>query len=118
VTTKTAAEVLAEAADIIERDGWTQHHFHTPDGCHCALGAIGLASGEHLNIRVADDGIVDWDLPRYGDPGYDAACHAYTVARDALSARVGIHVPSWNDADGRTQDEVVAELRAAAAAAA
>ena len=39
--------------------------------------------------------------------------HSYGAANAVLARRVG-HVPKWNDAAGRTQGEVVAELRAAA----
>jgi hypothetical protein len=96
-----AADVLERAASRLEKPGaWIQGDLAqssygnvigpTAPGarCWCALGS--------LDAEDSDRG------------------GAFQLANWALSARVG-SVPTWNDAPERTQAEVVAELRAAAA---
>lgn len=101
----TVADVLARAADLIEPEGaWTQGEFArdewgmgledplAPAACSwCAWGAI-------IHVVGEDEG---GDVPAYGE----------------LSRTVGAPIPAFNDAEGRTQAEVVAALRAAAAKA-
>ena len=95
------AAVLLAAADLIEPEGrWVQVSFASDRHglevgvkspyavCFCALGAI---------QRVAQDTVDE-------GPAYAALKR---VVRGPIS--------NWNDADGRTQAEVVAALRAAAA---
>lgn len=92
-----AAAVLLEAAALIERDGWAQHIGFDPEtGGRCALFAI----------RDAHDAL------RPGEGDYDSA--PSDLLRDHLGTRF---VSTWNDAPGRTMDEVVAALRSAAALA-
>lgn len=88
--TKTPAMVLREAAAIIERDGWCQGDYR--DGKkRCAVGAI------------ADARPPDWP-----DRLFDAV-------DSAIEAVVGTAIlPDWNDAPGRTKDEVIAALLSAA----
>ena len=102
----SVAEVLERAADLIEPEGaWTQGEFAlNADGeitglsefrgaavCWCALGAINKAS-------AGDDSLED-------------------VAELILRNLVVRLVDEWNDAPERTQAEVVAKLREAAALA-
>lgn len=111
---KTVADILAAAADLIEPEGaWTQSEFmRDPTGivssedepllpdanCWCALGAI---------AQVCD--LNPWE---------SWAGHPADAAMWALAGVVGRSVAGWNDAPGRTQAEVVAALREAAAKAA
>lgn len=87
---KSTAEVLSEAADICER-GWCQGKF-VKDGCVCASEAIRIAGDSELALD--------------------------TEAWPFFNRHIGAdYVSEWNDAPGRTQAEVVAKLREAAALA-
>jgi len=102
----SVADVLDRAADLIEPEGaWTQHVF-ARDGdrrtywqdskatCRCIRGAVWFVAGsQRLDVENALEAV----LPASG-PG--------------LSALV-----VYNDAPERTQPEVVAKLREAAAVA-
>lgn len=112
MSTETA-DVLQGAADILRRNGWHQGDYFDrdqldggrgPDDCAvCLHGAINLAAAGnpendyHHNSVKATNTLVDW-LWTSLDPDIYAS----------LSA--------WNDADGRTADEVIAALEGAAAA--
>jgi hypothetical protein len=91
----TNADVLLAAADLLEVDGWQQGSFgplrSNIPGPRCAAGALICATTE---LAYA--------------PG------SYPCALDALEERLGIIVADWNDQDGQTQANVVAELRATA----
>jgi hypothetical protein len=114
VSAQTAADLRA-AADVLERDGWTQEAYHDDRGCHCALGAIAVVTGFHdLQRGPYSDG--EW--PELGcmvggRPGA-AAEQLAEFLRGVSSAHV---VVQFNDEDGRTAAEVIAALRAAADAA-
>src|SRR4051812_6319473 len=99
----TVAEVLERAADLIEPEGaWTQGVWARdasgagdPDVgqevCFCAFGAIYKSCGY-----------------RFGEVGLAAL----TAVGDEVD---GFRIQEWNDAPNRTQAEVVAKLREAAA---
>jgi len=102
------ADILDKAAEIIEPEGaWTQHYYARGKSgnrvssrraarCFCALGAINFAAGHNPDVD------------------YIPAIHAlepFVKGEDAFD------VPDWNDAPERTQAEVVAKLREAAAKA-
>lgn len=101
----TIGDVLDKAADLIEPEGaWTQEAYgRDANGlecqvveeavCFCAMGAIYKAAG------------------KIGEFEHDADL----IAPLALLLDEGID--DWNDAPGRTQAEVVAKLREAAAKA-
>lgn len=84
----TIADILERAAARVEK-GWTQQGMEDRAGNVCALKAIDLAMGGRCSIST---------------PAYDAFCE--------FIGRAGIGI--WNDAPGRTQQEVVAALREAA----
>ncbi|KQM37975.1 hypothetical protein [Sphingomonas sp. Leaf10] len=104
--TAPVSQVLSEAADLLEKPGaWTQNAFardwlgrmtgplSTKDTavCWCVMGATCVAGQD------ADEG---------------------QAADDFLRGFLGIpDLASWNDTPGRTQAEVVAKLREAAALA-
>ncbi|MFG2481004.1 hypothetical protein [Streptomyces fagopyri] len=92
----TTAEHLELTALVIERYGWTQGQHRSRSGRRCILGAQAVL----YRLGYGDERSVS-----------DAAVQLQAV----LSAR-GIREPyhEWNDADGRTQDQVLALLRSAA----
>lgn len=94
------ADVLNGAADLIERDGWTQNQYRSVDGGRCLSRAIGDCVPGHFDAAW-------WHSPLYEE------------AADYLRITIGRHfLAGWNDQPGRTQAEVVAALRAAAERAA
>lgn len=94
--TQTAADLRA-AADVIRERGWTQGDYvDTETGACCMVGAVDLATG------YTDDGeqiTGDADVRRRRDEAYFAL---------SPHARPGPTV--WNDAFGRTKDEVIEKL--------
>jgi hypothetical protein len=87
------ADVLDDAADLLEREGWIQGALEDR-GAHCALGAL-----------------VDVDLENQ---------YRY-LARAALAKQVGLNpdragnwLANWNDDPLRTRQEVLDAFRAAA----
>lgn len=92
---RTVADVLLDAAAYIEEYGWFQlGSYRCYDGPEpaCAMVAIAFVTDDYR----ADDHV-----------GSKALCHLETV--------IGGSVPRWNDAPGRTKQEVVAAFRKAAA---
>jgi len=100
----TVAEILERAADLIEPEGaWTQHAsardwrgawvgVNDPGAvCFCAIGAIHRATSKENEVR-------------------EAVLSLGKVIRSHS-------IQNYNDAYSRTQDEVVAKLREAAAKA-
>ena len=98
MTAQVAADLRA-AADVLRRDGWTQGAYLNSDtGCRCLVGALDYVYGRRG---------VGW-------MGDSSESEAY----DALEAVIGDQSPiAWNDRRGRTADEVIAALEAAADAA-
>jgi hypothetical protein len=112
-----AAELLAAAADRIERCGLFQGEYwpisagrHTTyvdgDPC-CALGALAVAA-EFDDAPLAD---VALDTR----PELILAIDALTEHIDSPSGGQPAQVPAWNDRPGRTHIKVGSALRAAAA---
>jgi hypothetical protein len=101
VSAQVAADLRA-AAEVLRRDGWTQEYMHC-DGKHCALGAVEV--------------VVDPDL--HDDDGWDDEQNRRFADAAKLLRRVTgeSQIVDWNDAPGRTADEVIAALEAAAQAA-
>lgn len=92
-----ASKILLRAAALIEEKGWCTGVFASA-GRMCARGAI---------YRAAT-----------GSPYPDYDCKAGVEAESRIAASVGGQHPcdvgGWNNARGRTKDEVVAKLRAVA----
>jgi hypothetical protein len=96
VVVDAIGDILLKAADLIERDGWCQNSYWGPNGEHCALGAI----------QCSVSGCVSECLD-----------HNYFVirAKNRFKEFVGIdHIQNWNDASGRTKEDVVTAMRGAA----
>lgn len=109
----TVPQVLRDAAELIERDGWCQGQFVDDAGCHCAVGSILAATG--------------WDSTEGGDWGSPPEDPVITfnaldivaehVERNSGSLDLDLvsdDVVCWNDAPHRTVTEVLAALRGAA----
>lgn len=79
-----ASEILARAADILERDGWGPGDTQL----HCAWTAIVAATRDA------------------GGHADDAMAAARVVER-----RTGVELVEWNDSPGMTLEKVVKELR-------
>lgn len=100
------SETLNKAADLIQRDGWTQGDegwFRKQGQPLCLEGAIQAALGIRPYDTDDDDELEAWFGP----------CPSKQAVRDYLEHERALY--RWNDQQGRTQEEVVAVLRAAAA---
>lgn len=122
----TPAEILAKAADAIERNGWTQGDWY--DGVHadpaecpvCASASINLG-GDYAPDYQEDEGDerrfnVFLAFARHVQPEATArreACMELSDDRN-LEGLIDL-IASWNDVVSRTKEQVVIELRACAA---
>jgi len=86
---QSVPDVLDAAADYIDQHGWTQGVFDDDEGHVCVREAINRTAPSILDAFRAASALMD---------------------------AVGDGATNWNDADGRTQDEVTAKLREVAAA--
>lgn len=98
----TIAEVLEGAANYIEEHGWQQGHAGVPGGPRCLAGAIHSAIG----VEPVHHGLVDL-LPK-----------EFRSALNAVGKQTQTSPVLWNDLPGRTKEQVIDALRAAAKEAA
>lgn len=91
----TAAEILRRAAARLVSNGWQQHGFGYPEGPTCAGGAINYTCDAFRHKKGWRDEIED-------------------EALRALRRRTKLRIVDWNDTPGRTRDEIVLTLTAAA----
>lgn len=91
-----ARELLAEAARLIERHGWIQRKYGKPETGFCMLGAVEE---------------VWWST---GSENRTASLEELDRAYGLLKLRVPAGPVIFNDAPGRTKEEVLAVLREAA----
>jgi hypothetical protein len=90
-----AGKILLDTADYIERHGWCQNVYQNGLGNVCIMGA--LSRIVHRPVQLPEGRIMEI-LPR-------------------LTKYLGVtRVDSWNDAPGRTKEQVVDALRGAARA--
>ncbi len=114
VTKKSTIQILNEAADIIERDGWVAHERHASNGSVCAIGALERAATGENYTRA------------YGGSNYTIAENSCPEAMTALAAMAlnpfgythkGAAIAGWSNshtaADGAKK--VACVMRAAAA---
>ena len=121
----TPAELLHGAARYLQAHGWTQGQFYDLTGGNpdafppaCAAGAVTIAAYG----RCIADGI--HTLDEAASPEHDDAIRALRVLADFLDGGytpTDVCTPSsidvigdWNDHTGRTLDEVIDTLHAAA----
>jgi hypothetical protein len=91
------AAILEDAADLLERNGWTQHTLYDrTTNTYCTMGAI---------YQVSVDNAFGTGDRR--SPTQDAL----NVMRKVLKGR---WIPEWNDRSNRTQQEVIDKIREAA----
>jgi hypothetical protein len=92
------ARHLDHATTLIKRDGWTQGIYGNPDAGYCIKGALSTAirsgTGASQDTYSAGLGCIELVLRAMAGSCQEAA--------------------GWNDAPGRTADEVVTVLRQAA----
>lgn len=94
-TTKTPAEILECAADLIETHGLARRAFQNSKGAHCSLGAI------------RECGLGD----PYAYPWFETPTD---TAERALADAVG-WIPGWNDNTKRRPSTIVRTIRRVAA---
>lgn len=99
------ADVIDGAADVLDRHGWIQGALATPDGV-CAIGALRVA----LRLSVTRVGT---------EPPSPTPVWLFKVIEDEIFVhrnvpRMFAGIADWNDAPGRTADEVKDVFRAAA----
>lgn len=91
----TPSEVLLRAAEIVE-ERWQQGSSGEPGGPRCAIGAI-------------EEAIWGDDYP--GPERFSLALEVKVRVRHMFIGSIAL----WNDAPGRTKEQVAAKLREAAA---
>jgi hypothetical protein len=104
---KTVAQTLREAADLIEPEGkWTQEAFARD------------VAGNKLTFGISEDAAC-WCLLGAVERASNSAFAAFRITKFVRRAIGGDENDPdyWNDAPERTQAEVVAKLREAAALA-
>ncbi len=99
-STVTAADILERAADLLDREGWTQGISMNRHGARCMSRALFDAGRGHLLAKVEPDTTPAPSLEAF------RACEQEI----SLDDRPGLLV-SWNDAPGRTKEEVTTALR-------
>lgn len=121
----SVSETLSKAADLIEAHGWVQFKERTYDGRMCLRGAVALAAGvKQWQQIVEEEESESWEYAVtedvFSDPGgvetFTKATRALLEHNPALgNLRPGVgFLEDWNDAPGRTKEEVVQMLRATA----
>ena len=84
-------QIMLKAADLLEKDGWCQHHLSNNEGAHCVRGAL-MEFGSAYVVLQAEQRLKAIGIPC--DDWYG--------------------IVSWNNAPERTAEEVINALRAAA----
>jgi hypothetical protein len=102
MSTDVDPTVYRQAADVLRHDSWGQGRLHGSDGTHCLVGALCVVTGKNGNLLAK----VEPELTPLADLlGGNPACGGELAE---------IVIINWNDADGRTADEVVTLLEQAA----
>jgi hypothetical protein len=90
----TPKQVADYAADLLEKTGWFQGNSISPDSPACMMEAVSRAGRHFANLtNTEDDG------------------QAYIAISLKIKSKVGIGPVHWNDAPGRTKEEVIQLLR-------
>ena len=103
VTEEQIRETAKRAAEVLRQRGWCQGMFCANldgTGPVCLMGAVSVAGG---------------DGPNYGFRGQRRDLHVAIADRVERSLDLRGSVAGWNDAPGRTADEVIAVLERVAA---
>jgi hypothetical protein len=106
---KSAAQILLDAATYIETHGWIRGRSKM---------VYAAPNGESVVLVCAQQAIAE--AAGYGDNSYpirlDETWVQWGKAANLLQVHIGPYetIPQWNDVVGRTKEEVIATLRAAA----
>jgi hypothetical protein len=107
------ADILEQAADLLETKGWCRGFFEDNAGRHCAVGAIRYVTGQQA---------VEQEIYALGTTPNMYLCKKFkevmTASVDAtniLAERLQtwrspddyVYIPTWNDEADRTADEVI-----------
>jgi hypothetical protein len=122
---RVVVKVLERAAELVER-GWCQGHVATTEAgtpCTlveadrvCAMGAILLAIKE-LDVWSETDPVgmpISQYAASFVAPGLRQRFDQWSDYLRSVVPSHSISLSMWNDAKGRTADEVASEMRAAA----
>ena len=99
----SVAATLAEARKLIAQ-GWTQGDFYSDEdgsGCYCLAGAVGAAEAASVKLPKGRVKFVFYSRSKS-----IAALSACLGGRGRGAGAVDI-VTEWNDAPGRTQEDVL-----------
>lgn len=122
----TVAEVLENAADIMEEWGWVQQKFICEQGKMCEEGAVGVSSGWHVHLQAKNG---EWTYAtlserfRYIDGEkrviQNELDYEYWKTRDLFNKSISaLHNVGGgvqhNDRPGNTFEKSVAKLKEAA----
>src|SRR5690242_9508575 len=94
--TPRVKQIAAEAADLLESEGWGQGHLQCEDGSYCLFGAL---------IHSATN-----QTENFGAWGNEVDAAAWAAIPEGAVDPV-----AWNDDPERTAQEVIDALRAVAA---
>ena len=85
------SEVIRGARNVLFERGWTKHYLHNSAGNVCLRGALMQATAGRISWSVWDD---------------------ISPAESIISGKLinGVNVAAWNNAPGRTFDEVIEVL--------
>ena len=116
-------EILTKTKEILSPRGkWIKGVYTKNEGCHCLLGGITAATGDHDHGYVGHQQVNRAErehfeaFERVLDAIYDLDKHS-TVVGDASRADLGsFAIADWNDMRSRTKGQVLAVLDHAIAA--
>ena len=108
------SDILSKAADLIEERGLNKGWYFGPDGSCCMRGAIILATDPTYPLLSEAEAAQASAVPFIP---FDASKAFRKLDAHLLRRHICFDAVSWQDAEERTEEEVVGELRAAAEAA-
>lgn len=118
MTTKipTPQQLLTRAADIIEVRGWYQNGFISERGEVCMVAAMRMSAAEHIELPTIETRRVCLGAKgAWPESVRDELKGVFDQAVQQVARKINDAIlDEWNDDPGRTADEVVGALRAAA----
>jgi hypothetical protein len=121
----TVKQVLTGAAKRLQEKGWTQgcygkmaEEFASTDGFAAVpAGSPCGAGGNLVGIPVAETDVIGALRQQAGWRASDAANAIVDEAKALLRRHLAVdNLATWNDEEGRTKEQVIAALKAAARA--
>lgn len=119
---KTEQEVLRTAANLLEKQGWCQGQLISDSGELCLVGALHVAACPDIPEEQPRQRYLHGDLANaiWGNRNVEDRCYAAARRVEAIVGQVDGSeygtIVAWNNAKGRTQEEVIRVLREAASA--